>query len=103
MSVALVTHEDMGWRGKLTHSKPRGVRGMAKTGPCVSPLLSFMLLHKGKETTDLTRKDPTDSDYTQDVEHSRSHDGPNPDVSMGDEHTWEGKGTIPHPQGPGWL
>lgn len=48
-----ITRGDTGWRGKLSRSKPRGLKRMAKAGPCVPSLLSLMSLHKGRETTDL--------------------------------------------------
>lgn len=49
-------HEAGAQRWQSTRWKPRGVRGMAKAGPRVSPLLSLTSLHKRRETTDLPRK-----------------------------------------------
>lgn len=49
-------HEAGARRWQSTRWKPRGVRGVAKAGPRVSPLLSLTSLHKRRETTDLPRK-----------------------------------------------
>lgn len=40
-----------------------------------------------KKSTDLSSKESTHSNDTQDVEHGRAHNRPYTDISVGDEHT----------------